>query len=787
MDSVYTGSTSANNEIYTRKAYLNAVQYSKQPEMQSTAEVKQQETASAPEETYQASSVEDNHQIYTAADGTQASKNYTLPDFHFDMDSQESIQRMEELRQSGLAKELSQVNKDLKAQQKELKTDGTQAEKAAVYSELQDVTSAIKGMELAHRAYKWDDIASTVDGEVSDVYKAYFVYSDVPAKEMKEVLQVTQDLQNPDSKMRLQGNDVTPLVRDQIWQTKMELLENAIQNPVNADGSPLEIDAEYYELASPEMIDKLTRASNSGAEVKVLMDPGQISGMSGNPDATSLAGRLNTLKRLEEGSDGKIAVQLFANIDVLGGSTEIMHRKLLRVGDEVVFGGMNANSGSGENVDCGMKIEGTAAERFTEIFQQDVELSRGKSADDIFGTHLDKLRNSDKDIVLTPKGVVDLMESQLPGGPVTGETYAERTARVIEQADAAGIHASDFVKIADSNKDGSVTLEDERKWLMGGSGEAVMTENGRTVLADSLEASVAKINSDENQAKLQDITKPNTECGGTETVAIGNTSVERQALVLHAIDSAQEYIKISAFVLNEDIARLLVEKKESMQEQGKDFNVQVVMDAGVYGYGGSPNEAAYQYLEDNGVEVKWAALDRSTEEHDRKIHAKMIITDQMMLAGSTNFSSRGLRDNWELSDIIFFNDENSATDQANVLADYEKLWNREAISIDTNAIAEKKYGDVEGAEGEYLRSSERTTATRKFLRGINNLEKEIGRNIDGLMATDPELAAQVDAKVAQGYADGYAILSSVGEEKLDEIRYNSKAWQTLQKIKDGTV
>ena len=96
MDSVYTGSTSANNEIYSRKAYLNAVQYSKQPEMQSTAEVKQQETASAPEETYQASQVEDNHQIYSAADGVQASKNYTLPDFKFDMDSDESIKRMED-------------------------------------------------------------------------------------------------------------------------------------------------------------------------------------------------------------------------------------------------------------------------------------------------------------------------------------------------------------------------------------------------------------------------------------------------------------------------------------------------------------------------------------------------------------------------------------------------------------------------------------------------------------------------------------------------------------------
>lgn len=705
-----------------------------------------------------------------------------LPAFDFSGSDDESLKRMDEMRRSGLADELRDVRKGLKAESRELREGGSVADKARVYGGLRDVDTAIKGMDVAHRAAKWDEVNGAVEGTASSVYKSYFVHGKTPVQEMKQVLQTAKDLENPDSAQRLKGNDVQPLVRDEIWHTKMQLLENASQNPTPG-GQPLEIDAEYYELASSEMVDKLCRASNGGAKVKVLMDPGQISRMSGTPDATSMASRLNTLQRLEEGSGGKVAVQLFANSEVLGGRDEIMHRKLLRVGDEVVFGGMNANSGSGENVDFGMKIAGPGAGRFVDIFKQDVELSRGRSAEAIYGQHISDLR-AEGDVVLQPRGVVDLLEAQLPGGSRSGESNAQRAERVLDNAAYAGIDIGELVTIPTKSGE-APTYQQQREWLIHGRGEAVLTEKGKNLLADGLEQAIGRMNGTANQEGLQDISRPDVTARGEETLAVGNTSVERQAMVLHAIDSADEYVKVSAFVLNEDVARLLVEKKASMNEAGKPFDVQVVLDPGVYGYGGSPNEKAYKLLEDNGVDVKWAALDRSSEGHDRKVHAKLMITDKMMVAGSTNFSHKGLRDNWELSDITFFNDEASKADQAKAVADFEQLWGRESLGIDTRAVAEKKHGQVEGPEGEYLRDSERTTSLRKFLRGIGNLEKDIGRQVDQLRAEDPMLEYSIGQKVRDGQAEGYAVFQAVGQDRLTEMRHGSKAWRNLQEIRQG--
>ena len=118
------------------------------------------------------------------------------------------------------------------------------------------------------------------------------------------------------------------------------------------------------------------------------------------------------------------------------------------------------------------------------------------------------------------------------------------------------------------------------------------------MLASTIEKQVAGMNRPENQQRLLRNDLPSDQANGADTVAVGDSPVERQALLLHAIDSADKSIKVSAFVLNEDIARLLAEKKERMQAEGKPFEVQVVLDPGVYGYGGTPNEKGFQMLED---------------------------------------------------------------------------------------------------------------------------------------------------------------------------------------------
>jgi phosphatidylserine/phosphatidylglycerophosphate/cardiolipin synthase-like enzyme len=182
--------------------------------------------------------------------------------------------------------------------------------------------------------------------------------------------------------------------------------------------------------------------------------------------------------------------------------------------------------------------------------------------------------------------------------------------------------------------------------------------------------------------------------------------------------------------------------------------------------------------------VKWAVLDRTNPEHDRKVHAKLMVTDKMMLTGSTNFSSKALRANWELSDVLYFGeDEKSKTKQAELSQDFDRLYNREAMSINTAAIAERKYADKPaGIEKDLLVDRERSRSLRGFLRSIENYEQAIGQRVQEEVRTQPELQYNLDQQVKKGEARGYAILDLLGEEKLQAMRESTPAYQQLLKM-----
>ena len=234
------------------------------------------------------------------------------------------------------------------------------------------------------------------------------------------------------------------------------------------------------------------------------------------------------------------------------------------------------------------------------------------------------------------------------------------------------------------------------------------------------------------------------------------------------------------------MARALVEKKNKM---GEDFQVRVVLDPGIYGYGGTPNEKGYRYLEDNGIPVKWAVLDRSNPDHDRKVHAKLMVTDEMMLTGSTNFSSKALRANWELSDVVYFGeDEKSRVKQDELHQDFDRLWNREAMSLDTNAAAQRKYADMKaGPEKDLLVDRERGRTIKSFLRSIENYERAIGERVQGEVAKNPELQFNLDQHVQRGEARGYALLDMLGDEKMQSLRESTPAYQRLLNMSEGAV
>ncbi|MBM3465202.1 MAG: hypothetical protein FJX76_24150, partial [Armatimonadetes bacterium] len=492
--------------------------------------------------------------------------------------------------QQASAEELRAIRRELKDAHKALRGDGVpdmrqRNEMTRIRGQLGDVNAGLARINDADRERKWEKVTDLVGHEPSGTYKAYFKASNVPMKEMAEVVRVADDLADPESARRTHGNDVKVLARDRMWAEKINLLDGAVREPVRG-GKPVEIDVEYYELSSPQILNRLKQAANGGANVRVLVDSGRLDqGPGGSRNASSLAGRLNTLAQLQEGdAEKKPAVTLFANEKVLGSKQELMHRKLLRVGDDVVFGGMNANEGSGESVDFAMRIRGPAAGELVGTFREDVNASRGASDEEIFGKQLDDVRGREN-ITLDRRGVADFISALSADVPGTSEGSAnERSAKQLEALEKKGVDVGTLVELP-AGRDMRDYLDSSRD---GHGGHLKMTEAGRHLLADQLEARVARTRKAENLEALSDISDPSTakKASGGDTIAVADESVERQAAVLHAIDSAEKFVKVSAFVVTDDVAKSLIEKRDQMVAQGKPFDAQVMLDPGLYGHGG---------------------------------------------------------------------------------------------------------------------------------------------------------------------------------------------------------
>lgn len=721
----------------------------------------------------------------------------------------EALQRYEDFRQSSDPDELKKIRQELLSTHKALRTGEIPGDVREDGSRLRialgDVKQSLGRMQEADRDGKWEKVTAGLDAPPSSTFKAYFTHSDVPVKEMKEVLAAAEDLARPDSPRRIRGNQVDALPRDRIWATKIELLEGAVARPVR-DGKPVEIDAEYFELSSPQYIEKLNRAAAGGANVRVLVDSGRLSpGPEGTQDASSLAGRLNTMAQLQDGNpEGtpKPAVALFANDKMLGSRSELMHRKLLRVGDDVVFGGMNANQGSGENVDFAMQIRGPATGHFVDTFRADVDNSVGGNTADVFGTQLDDVRNKQGGVVLDRAGMRDFVSALAAGSP--GATVADGDQRLQAQLDALqgkGVDVTRLAAFPDATHDGKVDRADVAAALgfhqEGHAGHMRLTDEGREMLASQLEARVERTRTPDNVAAMRDISQPSLQAppGADDVLAIADDKIDRQAAVLQAIDGADRFVKVSAFVVTKDVASALIAKRDHMAEQGKPFDVQVALDPGLYGFGGTPNTVAYKMLEDAGIEVRWNLLDRTDPGHDRKNHSKVIITDREMIAGSTNFSKKGLRDNWEMSDVTWFGeDAASRAQQKQVVEDYDRTWARESIGIDTRALADRHVVGRQGATppGDPERVSQqlalekdgyRDQVLRRFLRGIENYERDAGAKIQA-EARDPKVAAGVAELEGHGIAHGYAVLDTLGPERLQQIRESRPTYQALLRMQE---
>jgi len=650
-------------------------------------------------------------------------------------------------------------------------------------------------------------------GPLNYVEESFFLKGKTPAKDMEKVLEVSRELEKSRSSYKIEGNSVEPLEGKEIWQRKMKLLDSAIEETKKQKGkssevnlASLEVDAEYYELGQPDMLNRLKTVADGGGKVRVLMDAGRLAYKEkGVMDANQIAYRLESLSELQDGPHNKnMGVVLYPTKEQLGSTGELMHRKLLRVGDKVILGGMNANSASGENIDYGKEIEGPAAKRLTEIFKRDVSDSTGRSVEDIYGKNqFDIIKNGETvnektgekkkyDVTLPAWGMKSLFKSAIPAEK--REEVLNKNLPEEKQIDGMllslaekGIDPTKVAEFPDANKDGNITSSDVKKYLLSGDkGGIKLTGEGRELLAGEIERRVGMTNSSENKKQLEDISTPDGSIKGKDTLSIGDLPEERQAILLNTINSADKFIHIPAFVVTKDVAETLVAKKQEMVAAGKDIDIKVVLDPGKYPHGGTPNEAAYKILEDNKIPVRWALLDR-TGEHDRKVHSKMIVTDKAILSGSTNFSGKGMRDNWEMSDVTYINekDPESLSKRDQFEGDFQRLWNKESIDINTKELAEKKFAGDNSPDVHIKKNEYRDSLMRKSIQYIEDYEKGVGKEFSALAET-PQAKSRIEELTSQGMHKGYATLEALSDvypsEKLDGIRKGTAGWKRLAKL-----
>ena len=651
----------------------------------------------------------------------------------------------------------------------------------AVKAELQDVHVFRSGSDKIKESLALAQCQTAVEGLAgasfgpTGLVTAFAAYSDLQKRALEPLMDQIQGLRDGSSPCLYQGNQTEGFHGDQIWKKMNNMLDGAVEQA--KAGNPQEVDAQYYELTSPEFVEKIADCAEAGCPVRVNVDPGRLVAFSSSHVVISeVPDKLRVMLQLSQ-IDGDVGVSMYPIEKELGNASDLMHRKGLRVGETFLLSGMNANAGSGENIDAGYTIEGPAAKRLAQNFARDVGTSAGSSMEQIFGTKA-LAGFMDGDINMAGRGLVSLIDCI--DGPSDAHTYLPQPTSYDEMQAFAAAHGQNIDDLVDATPA-------EIDKALGSKGELPLSKFGKEKFLELAQRAVDTVNSPENMKKVNDIDLPEGNPVGTTAVALADLPTEREAVMLQAIQEAEEFIYIPAFVMTKTVAAMIVAKRDEMAAQGKDIDIRVVADPGVYPDGGTPNEGGVEFLEDAGIDVRWAMLPRSGS-HDRKIHAKEILTDKGEFFGSTNFSKKGLRENWEHSGYVRF-DESNPSDVENreaAKAYFENLWENESVAVDTVAASKANrhgYGthdkdyDVQIEEG-------RGTVVRTLLRNVQNFEKASANFVNAQVAQDPSLNGRISELMDQGYDEGSAKLEAVrgkmGHEAFYAALHALPECQTLQ-------
>lgn len=653
----------------------------------------------------------------------------------------------------------------------------------AIKAELAEVHVFSEGADRIREAQSFASAATAVAATVGASFgptallTAYVAYSKIPNESVKQLVSTLQGLRDGHSPMLKHGNAVETVLEEEIWPKMNEMLDRAIQN--GKSGNATGITAQYYELTNPQMVGKLAKAAEAGNKVRVNVDGGRLVAYSGtHVEIDDVPDKFRSILQLTR-VKGNVGVSIYPVDKQLGDPNDLMHRKGLGVGNEFLITGMNANLGSGENIDAGMVVQGPAAHQFGVNFTRDTKDSAAATNADIFGAHpLADFMSGD--INMGTRGLIAMFDCV--SGPAPAGTPLPRATSYAELEKIAasyGQKLSDYIDTPPSKFDE----------LLGAGQQVPLSKDGKKRFMALLQRTLDATRKPTNLKRLKDIEIADGHVAGSTTMAIADKSQEREALFLTAIQNAERFVYIPAFVMTRAIASMLVARRNELNEQGHDLDIRVIADAGIYPDGGTPNEGGVKYLEDNGIAVRWSMLPRSGN-HDRKIHAKEIVTDKGLLCGSTNFSVKGLRENWEHSAYVEFNpaDASETAQHDEAKNRFLSLWDKEAFEL--NSLEKGK----EAREGEreskdYLMQADeaRFWIQRNMLSAIETYEEATGafvsehaKGLEPIIAQlekaghDPDSARLLAVQQKMGIDDFHAALAALPEREALEQLKNGK-------------
>ena len=598
-------------------------------------------------------------------------------------------------------------------------------------------------------------------------------------KATTNLIETYSDFLTGDSRMNTSGNKVQQAHRENLWAAVHSQLDNAIEAGEN--GKPTEVTMQYYELTSSEVVGKTAKAVETGNKVRVNVDIGRLSYPGKDADGKffevdDIQHKARTIMQLA-GTKGDIGVSVFAVHQELGDPTNLMHRKVLRSDNTVLLSGMNANDGSGENVDAGYLITGPAAKVLTENVARDMTNSAGSGVEEIWGQeHYEGFKN--ERLMMGGRGLAAMLDNiGGPSKPGTDLAKPKNKKEWYALATKADVKLNELFK--DGGKGLAAVVDGEN---------AELSDAGKAIFVQNLDNALAATQTKKNVAAINDIGEVSGKVAGKTKVDIADLPSEREVLMINAVAKAEKFIYLPGFVLTRAVAAAIVAKKEQQEAQGKPpLDIKILADPGIYPDGGSPNSWGVKFLEDNGITARWAKLSR-TGWHDRKIHAKQLITDKGEMSGSTNFSKKAMADNWETSTYVHFEkgDKEALANRDRAVEQFNDLWEHETFELNTLDLAGAWNKNRPDIGKEYVIEDSRNGAVKKILKGLEKYEEETAVFVQDQLKK-PEVAAAYEANREAGMAEGYAKLKAVrntiGDEAYHKALNDLPANKALERLK----